>query len=66
MASKKQVIAPGVAVKTNDLYDQRISPVPRTGIVVRRHTPIGGCWVVQMDGIVPPQYVHENFLEVES
>lgn len=61
-----QIIDVGTRVRTNARYEREVSPVPRAGVTVRRHAPITGCWVVQMDDIAPVQYVHENFLEVES
>lgn len=59
-------IVPDSRVRTNALYAQNISATSRAGVVVRRHAPIGECWVVQWDDIAPVQYFHESYLETES
>lgn len=66
--AKKQKIAPGVRVRTNEKLKTVFPDIekPWTGEVLRPHVPISGCWTVKLDGNPVVQHVHENFLEVVS
>jgi hypothetical protein len=57
------LIESGCRARTNEKYAREISATPREMTVLRPHRPIGGCWITVWDGVVPVQYVHQNFLE---
>ena len=56
----------GKRFQTNAAYAAKISRTPRKGVLLTRHTPIDGCWVVRFDGVEPVQYVNEAYMEAEG
>lgn len=59
----------GARIQTNKEFAEFVidhNTLPWRGVLIERHPPIEGCWVVRFDHIKVIQFINEAFIDKEQ